>query len=172
MPEMMPSAAGVAFDLNAALDAISAKQDKDAEKKFQDTERAKYLESLSRLSTGADKPAVLSTFAVSETRIRGAYEAGMKALQENQGEEKIDHALDKLAEGYALRGDFYEASILATDATRRAEYERLAEARKRGETQCPCPSPQSFIKQKLFTGEKILVIEECVKCRTLRCYER
>lgn len=166
----MSSAVG-AFDLNAVLDAISAKQDTDAEKKFQDTERARYLESLSRLSKGEDKPAVLSTFAVSETRIQGAYQAGMKALDENQGEEKIDHALDKLAEGYALRGDFHEAAIIATDATRRAEYERLAEARKRGETQCPCPSPQNFIKQRLFTGEKMLVIEECVKCRTLRCYE-
>lgn len=167
----MMSSAGVAFDLDAVLDAISAKQDKDAEKKFQDDERAKYLESLSRLIGTDNTNDVLSTYAISEMRIREAYRAGMKALNENLGDERFDHALEKVAEGYALRGNFREASILTKDEARKAEYERLADARDRGETQCPCPSPQSFIKQKLFTGEKILVIEECVKCHTLRCYE-
>ena len=105
------------FDAHRAIDSVVSqrtKSEKEEWEKYQEEQRAK-VQTL-------DGNALLGARQI---------EIALKELESGDS----DFEYTRLAEGYALQGDFQKALELTRDATKRAEYQSVVDA---SEMECPC----------------------------------
>ena len=95
-----------------------------------------------------------------------AIQIALKQLE--HGEDDFEYT--RMAEGYALMGDFQKAIELTRDSQKREEYQRILDAHE--SLDCPCPTvtrvgqaslPVRFEKLK-FQGKTLV---ECSRCGNL-----
>ena len=134
------------FDPHRAIDSVVSqrtKSEKEDWEKYQEEQRAK-VQTL-------DGNALLGARQI---------EIALKELESGDS----DFEYTRLAEGYALQGDFQKALELTRDATKRAEYQSVVDAFTN--LDCPCPTGKPPLRfEKLKFGDKTLV--ECSRCRNL-----
>jgi hypothetical protein len=131
------------FDPIAAIQAVVSQRtqyEKDEWEKFQEEQRAKLQLLDGRAMLGARQ-----------------VELALRELENGES----DFEYTRMAEGYALQGNFEKAVELTRDATKRQEYQEILDAT---EIDCPCNPKQKFIIDKYpqFT------LWRCSSCLHLR----
>lgn len=140
--------------VGAALER-KTEREREEEARFQAEQRAKL-----QLPNEIDIRAQLGARMVS---------AAQAALEEADD----DMELTRLAEGYALQGDYRKAIALTRDETRRQEYVALIEATENS-VPCTCPNmvnkvSTKFIKDRILFDGQVRNIIACTICRKLTC---
>jgi hypothetical protein len=131
------------FDPVKAIQAVVSQRtqyEKDEWEKFQEEQRAKLQLLDGRAMLGARQ-----------------VELALRELENGES----DFEYTRMAEGYALQGNFEKAVELTRDATKRQEYQEILDAT---EIDCPCNPKQKFIIDKYpqFT------LWRCASCLHLR----
>lgn len=148
----------IEFDINTAVNAILARKtpaEREDEARFQAAERAKL-----HLPTEID--------------IRAQLGARMVALAQEALDTGVsEFELARLAEGYALQGDYKKALELTTNDDKRKEYEQILTAYTNG-SKCDCPTTKGTVSTR-FTKDKLLIdgqvrdLIACSLCGNLTC---
>lgn len=140
------------FDPHKAIDSVVSQRttaEKEEWDKYQEEQRAK-LEMLDG------------------NHLLGARQVDLALRELENGDSDFEYT--RMAEGYALQGDFQKAYELTRDEVKRAEYEQVLDAFTN--LDCPCPTIERIGKtsipirfEKLKFQDKTLV--ECSRCRNL-----
>ena len=141
------------FDAHRAIDSVVSQRTK-----FEQEEWQKYQEEEKEKLRSLDLNAFYGFNTIN------------LALRElEKGESDFEYT--RLAEGYALIGDFQKAYETTRDPLKKAEYKQVLDAFNQPD--CPCPTVERFGKQsvpvrfvKLQFGDKQLV--ECSRCSNRR----
>jgi hypothetical protein len=91
----------------------------------------------------------------------------VEAVRRKAGLDPTPEQLDRLAEGYALQGDYDQAIKCVQDRDRRGEYLSILSALDGAG--CQCTSPKAFLKERIFARGKIVDVYGCTVCGKLRC---
>lgn len=146
------------FDPYAAVEAVVARKtdkEREEEARSQAEQRAKL-----QLPTELDVRAQL-----------GARMVYLAQAALGQAEEDFEYT--RMAEGYALQGDYRKALELSRDPERVAEYQRIVDAVEHP-TECGCPkqvgtTQVQFLKDKILFDGQVKNILACTMCRNIRC---
>lgn len=126
------------FSLDAALVAIQQKNDEDRDGwgKYQEEQRQKINASLKNLSD-ADIKFQQGIRAVDFARQQLADLADTPLTGEHP--QLFNFELNRMAEGYALQGDYLTALMFVKDEDKKAEYQAVQDAIMRPDDEtCPC----------------------------------
>ena len=98
----------------------------------------------------------------------------------SQGEEglvnqsQLAFEIDRLAEGYALQGDYEQAYDLAQSVERQIEYKAILNAFNNKECDCPqtigkgkTSFPTRFMKDKFYHQGNVAELWQCATCKKL-----
>lgn len=146
------------FDPYAAVDAVvsrKSEREREEEARFQAEQRAKL-----QLPTELDTRAQLGARMVELAHV---------ALADGHD----DFECSRLAEGYALQGDYRQAAALTKDDAKRAEYDRIIAAVDNPQD-CGCPKKSGanstlFLQDRILFDGQIKNILMCTICRKIRC---
>jgi hypothetical protein len=146
------------FDPLVAVNTVIEKKserEREEEARFQADERAKL-----HLPTEVDIRAQLGARMVTMAQA---------ALEENDD----DFEATRLAEGYALQGDYRKAALITRDAARKREYEVIIAAVDNPQD-CLCPvksqnSSTRFVKDRILFEGQVRELIACSLCKNIKC---
>jgi hypothetical protein len=146
------------FNSDLAIEAAIARKserEREDEARYQAEQRAKL-----QLPTELDTRAQLGARMVS-------------MAQTVLAEIDDDFEYSRMAEGYALQGDYRKAALLTRDADRRKEYQVLINAMDTP-TECGClkntgKANTQFVKDKILFEGQVRHVVVCTACRHVRC---
>lgn len=140
------------FNLATALKAIHKDQDVKEWSKFQEEERRKLAEAMKGLdSVSTNYQHGVRAVEIGKNEIKGLRKKDPDYLT------RLTHERDRIAEGYALQGQFEKAVEWAVE--RKAEYQDLLDAL----VQPPCAHKEQFAKQR-FYRDGVKTLMSCPKC--------
>jgi hypothetical protein len=157
------------FDVNSAIATAldrRSKLDQDRDARFQKEEREK-LNLMSETQLRINQGKRMVELAESELQ-------GLKGKDEPQ---RTAFEYTRMAEGYALQGDYEAAFEMTADYAKKCEYQKILEALD-GKQECSCPKsvrisksslPTQYIKEKIYDAvrKREVALKSCSLCGNL-----
>lgn len=153
------------FDLKKALKGIAKRHAESSSDwaEFQEQERQKLMSMLSGL-TEVDLKIQHGQRAIEIAR------ENIERLKDAGDTAALEFEFERMAEGYALQGDFKKAAEFASNPEKRVEYQAMLEAVEKNDDEvCGCPKtqnghPTTFIKDRFYTARGVCTLYHCTLC--------